>query len=385
MISEKTIIILGGGIGGVVCANRLAKKVGNKAEIILVDKNATHIYQPSFLRVLFGERGPEQIQKPLSLLKRKDIEVVQDEILKIIPENKAVKTKNRDFKYDYLIISLGAELAPEKIPGLNQAGFNLYELRGIEKLRDELQIFSEGKIAVVISSLPFKCPAAPYEAAFLLDEYFRKRNIRDKVEIGVFTPESLPLPAVGPENGKIIKSMIESRNIKFNPELNLVSVAPDKKEIIFKENKIAKFDILIFVPPHQGEKAIRESGIGNEAGWIPVDKKTLQAKYENVFAIGDAAFIALASGKPLPKAGVFAHLEAEVAADNIANDIKGINLKKEYDGQGSCFLETGFGKAGFASGKFYAEPDPQIKIRRPARIWHLGKVLFEKYWFWKWF
>ena len=179
--------------------------------------------------------------------------------------------------------------------------------------------------------------------------------------------------------------MIEARNIKFNPEFNLVSVAPDKKEIIFKENKSAKFDILIFIPPHQGQEAIRESGIGNEIGWILVDKKTLQTKYENVFAIGDATFIALASGKPLPKAGVFAHLEAEVVADNIANDIKGAGFKKEYDGRGSCFLETGFGRAGFASGNFYAEPDPQIKIRRPARIWHLGKVLFEKYWFWKWF
>ncbi|MDP2910562.1 MAG: FAD/NAD(P)-binding oxidoreductase, partial [bacterium] len=312
MNSQKTIIILGGGTGGLVAANELKKKAGENARVVLIDKSKTHIYAPSFLYLMLGKRRAEKIQKSFSLLKRKGIEIVNEEIVRIDPANKTVKTRNNDYKYDYLIISLGAELTPGKISGLAQSGYNLYELQEIERLRDDLKNFSGGKVAIVISSLPFKCPAAPYEAAFLLDEYFQKKSVRDKTEISIFTPEILPMPATGPENGKIIKAMIEARNIKFNPEVQLASVDSDKKELIFEGNKTSRFDLLIFVPPHQGPKVIKDSGVGNEMGWIPVDKKTLKTKYENVFAIGDITAITLVSGKPLSKAGVFAHFEAGV-------------------------------------------------------------------------
>lgn len=390
MAEQKTIIILGGGTGGLVAANKLRKKADKNTKVILIDKNETHIYAPSFLYLMLGKRLPKKIQKPLSLLKRKGIEFVNDELVKIDPENKTVKTQKHDFQYDYLIISLGAELTPEKIPGLSQSGFNLYELSEVERLRDNLKTFSGGKVAIVISSLPFKCPAAPYEAAFLLDEYFQKKGIRSKTEISVFTPEMLPMPAAGPENGKAIKKMIEARNIKFNPELGLVSVDPNKKELTFsvtdgESDRNVEFDLLIFVPPHQGPKVVKDSGMGNEMGWIPVDSKTLKTKYKNVFAIGDNAAVTLVSGKPLSKAGVFAHFEAEVVVENIIREIKGLSNDSNYDGHAFCFLELGFGKAGFASGNFYAEPAPVVNLKRPGRLWHWGKVLFEKYWLWKWF
>lgn len=385
MVTQKTIVILGGGVGGLVAANELKKKTGKDARIILIDKSDKHIYAPSFLWLMLGKRRAEKIQKPLSLLKRKGIEFVHDELVKVDPENKLVKTRNADFRYDYLIISLGAELVPEKVPGLAKSGYNLYELKEVERLRDDLKKFTGGKVAVVISSLPFKCPAAPYEATFLLDEYFQNKGIRNKTEIAIFTPETLPMPAAGSENGEAIKAMLEERNIKFNPESELLSVAQDKKEVIFKGEKTASFDLLIFIPPHQGPKVIRESGVGNEMGWIPVDKKTFKTKYENVFAIGDVAAVTLVSGKPLPKAGVFAHFEAKVVAKNIASEIQGHPAKEEYDGHAYCFLETGYGKSGLASGNFYAEPVPTIAMKHPGRVWRWGKVLFEKYWFWKWF
>lgn len=389
MNTQKTVVILGAGTGGLVAANELKKKVGRQARIILIDKNKSHIYAPAFLYLMLGKRRAEEIQKSLLRLRKKNIEFINDEIIKIDPENKAVKTKNNEFAYDYLIISLGAQLVPEKIPGLAQSGYDLYELWEVERLRDELKNFTArgygGRMAIVISSLPFKCPAAPYEAAFLLDDYFQKQGLRDKTEISIFTPETLPMPAAGPENGKVIKAMVEERNIKFNPEFELISVNSGAKELIFKNGKTAGFDLLIFIPPHQGQKVIKESGIGNETGWIPVDKKTLKTKYENVYAIGDSSAITLSSGKPLPKAGVFAHREAEVAAKSIASGIKGSSANEEYGGQAYCFLEVGFSKAGFASGNFYAEPAPIVKMRPPGRRWHWGKLLFEKYWFWKWF
>lgn len=385
MNAQKTIIILGGGTGGLVAAHELRKKAGNDARIVVIDKSQAHVYAPSFLYLMLGRRRPDQIQKPLSLLRRKGVEFINEEIIKIDPENMLIKTQSQNLRYDYLIISLGAELAPEKIPGLAEGGRNLYELEGVENLRDDLEDFSGGSVAIAISSLPFKCPAAPYEAAFLLDAYFQKKGIRDKIDISIFTPEILPMPAAGPENGEVIKSMIEARNIAFHPESNLVSVSSDTKELRFNGGNTAKFDLLIFVPPHQGPKVIKDSGIGNEMGWIPVDGKTLKTKYEHVFAIGDAAAITLASGKPLPKAGVFAHFEAEVVAENIISEMKGSPDRKEYDGHAYCFLELGFGKAGFAGGNFYAEPSPVVRMKRPGRIWHWGKMLLEKYWLWKWF
>lgn len=381
----KQILILGGGTGGLVISNILRRKLNREHKIILIDKKDRHIYAPSFLWVMLGKRKAEKIQKPLNLRRKKGINFINEEILEIAPEKKIVKTNGNEFNYDYLIISLGAELAPEKIKYLSKAGYNLYQLEDVERLRDDLKDFHGGKITIVISSLPFKCPAAPYEAAFLLDEYFNKKGIRNKTEISIFSPETLPMPAAGPENGKIIKSMLESRNINFNPEVQLVSVNPNKKKIKFKGNKIINYDMLIFVPPHQGPEAIKKSGIGNEMGWIPVDKYTLKTKYNNVFAIGDVASITLDSGKPLSKAGVFAHFEAEVVAENIASEINGLKSDKKYNGQAYCFLETGYGKAGFAGGNFYAKPSPLIKMRKPGRIWHLGKVLFEKYWFWRFF
>src|SRR3989338_3986083 len=372
----KQILILGGGIGGLVAANKLRKKLGKKHKITLIDKNDKHVYAPSFLWVMEGKRNGEKIQKPLEHLKRRGIDFVNEKVVKIEPEKNIVKT---------FIISLGAELVPENIKGLSQAGHNLYQIEEVERLRKDLKEFKGGKVAIVISSLPFKCPAAPYEAAFLLDEYFSKKRIRKKTKINIFTPETLPMPSAGQENGKIIASMLGKRNIEFNPELQLISVNSDKKEIRFKGNNIVNYDMLIFVPPHQGPKVIKDSKLGNELGWILVNKYTLKTKYDNVFAVGDIASIILDSGKPLPKAGVFAHLEAEIVAENLAAEINGLNSNKKYDGRAYCFLELGYGKSGFAGGNFYSKPAPIIKMRRPGRAWHWGKILLEKYWFWKFF
>jgi sulfide:quinone oxidoreductase len=415
MNAQKIIIILGGGMGGLVVANKLKEKAGSNARIVLIDKSKTHIYAPSFLYLMLGKRRPDKIQRPLALLKRKGIEFINEEIIKIDLESKLIKTQNQNLQYEYLVISLGAELAPEKIPGLAESGCNLYELKGVEKLRDDLKNFEGGKAIIVIASLPFKCPAAPYEAAFLLDEYFQKKGIRDKTEISIFTPEILPLPATGLEIGRAVAGMLAERKIGFNPETNLISVDPQKGELRFSaqggsasggENgdtanslttRTTGFDLLIFIPPHQGPKVVRDSGLGNEAGWITVDKKTLKirapeqssvrdfAPHDKVFAIGDVIAATVASGKPRPKAGVFAHYEAEVVAENIARELKGLPADREYDGHASCFLEVGYGKAGFASGNFYAEPAPIVKMKQPGRLWRLGKILFEKYWLWKWF
>jgi sulfide:quinone oxidoreductase len=106
-----------------------------------------------------------------------------------------------------------------------------------------------------------------------------------------------------------------------------------------------------------------------------------------VYAVGDVTSIPTPHGYVpyLPKAGVFAHGQAEAVAHNIAVEIKGKGKLKEWDGHGSCFLEVGHGESGFIKGDFLAEPKPDIEFHMPARIWHMQKVLFEKYWMHHWF
>jgi len=376
------IVVLGGGFGGIVAATELRKKLGREHKVILIDKIREHLFSPSLLWLILDERRPENIQRDLSVLNKKGIEYINAEVKKIDTAGKKVITSDGETGYDYLIVSLGAELAKDAVPGQKE-GINFYCLKGAEILRDELKEFEGGKIAVVIASIPFKCPAAPYEAALLMDSYLTKKGIRSKTEIAVYTPETLPMPTAGPEMGNAVKGMIEGRGISFNPQRKLVSIAG--KELTFDNGEKVKADLIPLVPPHVSPSVARESGLAGETGWIPVDGKTMKTKVEGVYAIGDVAAIKLPSGMMLPKAGVFAHAQAEVVAHNIAVEVNRTGSFKEFDGHGSCFLEMGHGIAGFASGNFYAEPKPVVNMKNPGRRWHWGKVLFEKWWLWKWF
>ncbi|HEX19462.1 MAG TPA: hypothetical protein ENG78_01355 [Acidiferrobacteraceae bacterium] len=187
----------------------------------------------------------------------------------------------------------------------------------------------------------------------------------------------------GAENSRQLRQLVESKGIGFHPEHAVTKV--DAKHIYFANGETAAFDLLLYVPPHQVPQVVREAGLTGDSGWVSVDKQTLETRFPGVYAIGDVNGIPLAIGKPLPKAGVIAHGEAEVVAHNLVHEITGKGKPREFDGNGECFIETGDGKAGFGSGNFYAEPKPQIKLRQPSRILHLGKVAFEKYWLFEWF
>ncbi len=378
-------MILGGGIGGHVTANLLRKKLGKEHEILLVDKKAQYEFAASFLWATMGWRKPSQITRNLSLLEKKGIRYVNGEVSKIDPSAKIVKTSAGEFTYDYLVVALGAELAPYAIPEMSGIAHHFYELEASMKLKDAITSFSGGTVAIGISSMPFKCPAAPYEAALLLDYHFRKRGIRDKVTFQFFTPEPQPMPVAGPKIGSMISQMLEMRRINYHPNHKLISFDTKKMELSFEKGEKIGCDLLVAVPPHRVPSVVKEAGLTDGAPYVPVDKWFFKTKYDDVYAIGDVALVKLFDGMALPKAGVFAHAQAKVVANNIAADIEG-GEKTKFDGKGSCFIETGFGKAGYADGEFYAEPRV-VNIKKPnvSRIWHLGKVLFEKYWLWRWF
>lgn len=381
----KTILILGGGIGGVVAASRLRKKLPREHRVVLIERELNHAFAPSFLWLMTGLRTPEKISRPLAKLDQLGIERIRGEIEHIDPVQKTVTVGGQKIKGDYLVLALGAELAPDSIPGLAEAGHTFYTLAGAEALRDARLNLREGRIVVLVSAIPFKCPAAPYEAAMLLEYDCRKRKIRERIQIDLYTPEPGPMAVAGAEMSKQVRQMVEAKDIGYHPEHAATQVNPEAKQIQFANGTSAEFDFLIYVPPHRAPRVVMEAGLTGESGWVPVDKQTLATKFPGVYAIGDVTGIMLSMGKPLPKAGVFAHGEAAVVANNLIHEITDKGSPKLFDGHGECFLESGDGKAGFGSGNFFAEPSPKIKLHQPSRTLHMGKVAFEKYWLFEWF
>lgn len=385
-MQSKTIIVLGGGVGGLVVANELRRRLSRDHRITIVEKNAQHAFAPSFLWLMTGDRRPEEISRDVQQLLHKGVELLHGEARGIDLAKHRVETSAGSVTYDFLVVALGAELAPDTVPGLAKSAQTFYTFEGAAKLRIALRDFSGGKIAVVVAALPFKCPAAPYEGAMLIADFFQRRGLRDKVDLHLFTPEPLPMPVAGPELGNAVRKMVEDRGITFHPLQKLTEVNPATHTISFEGKESFAYDMLIAVPPHRSPQVVREAGLANQAGWVPVDSATLATKDESVYAIGDITAIPLPGRwKPdvpmmLPKAGVFAHAQALVVARRIADRITGKGARDKFSGEGYCMLEAGGHLAGFASGHFLAEPSPQIKLRRIGRSWHLGKVLFEKWW-----
>ncbi|MBI3575740.1 MAG: NAD(P)/FAD-dependent oxidoreductase [Gammaproteobacteria bacterium] len=384
-MSGKTVIVLGGGIGGVVVASRLRKRLRREHRVILVEREVNHLFQPSLLWLMTGARTAEAIQRPVARLARRGVELVHGEIETINPKLRSVRVAGREIQGDYLVVALGAEYAPETIPGLAETGHNFYTLAGAQVLRDARANLRHGHLVVLVSGIPFKCPAAPYESAMLLEADLRSRGVRDHVTVDVYTPEPGPMLTAGPEVSAQLRQMVASKNIRLHTEHAVVKVDPAAHLIHFANGATAGFDLLAYIPPHRAPAVVRASGLTGESGWVPVDRNTLATKFPGVYAIGDVTGIPLAIGKPLPKAGVFAHAQAEVVAHNIAAAIRGDGVPRAFDGHGACFVEIGDERAGFGSGNFYAEPKPRVALKPPGRWLHLGKVLYEKYWLYRWF
>lgn len=377
---QKTVLILGGGVGGLVTAGELHKKLGRKHRIILIDRERSHVFAPSLLWLMVGLRKAKAIQRPLQKLSREGVEVRHGEIEKIDPVRRAVTVAGEEIIADYVVVSLGADLTPEAIPGLKESGHNFYTLPGAEGLHAALGQLKNGRVAILTAAPAYKCPAAPYEAALLIDSYFRKHKLRDRVSIDLYAAEPGPMGVAGPEMSAAVKQLLAAKNIPYHPEHQITSLDVNAKKLIFANGTQADFDVLAYVPPHRPPRVIGESGLAGETGWVTVDRHTMETRFSGVYAIGDVVSIPLKLGKPLPKAGVFAHAEAKVVAANIVAAIKNRPDKKQFNGHGECFIEIGDGKAGFGGGDFYAEPKPVITIHPPSRRWHITKVLFEKLW-----
>jgi sulfide:quinone oxidoreductase len=320
----------------------------------------------SHLWVMTGERPDiTEGQRDLSQLAVSGIEVVQAEIEAIDPVARSVETTAGTFAGDSLVVSLGAAKVPETVPGLAEAGLNLYDPQGALEIQRALAEFNGGRIVVLVSRTPFSCPSAPYEAAFLIDAALRERGVRDRTELALYTPEDQPMLVAGPNVGPALVAMLEERGIELHWEQIPMRIDPASKRILF-ELADTTFDLLVAIPPHVVPPVLRSSGLVDASGWVPVDPTTLETKYAGVYAIGDATAIRLMNGMYLPKAGVFADEQARTVAARIVAEASGAEGAPQYSGRGFCYIEVGEGRAAYGAGNFYAMPAPSVAMEEPS-------------------
>jgi sulfide:quinone oxidoreductase len=239
-------------------------------------------------------------------------------------------------------------------------------------------------VLVLTAAPSYRCPAAPYEAALLIDDYCRRQGIRDRVNLDFYAAEPGPMGVAGPEVSAAVRGMIQSKGIAYHAEQQVVSVEPGERVARFAGGETVSYDLLVFMPPYRAPQVVRESRLAGAGGWVAVNRDTLETQFPGVYAIGDVTSLPLSMGKPLPKAGVFAHAQGEVVAANIAAAVLGRGRQARFDGHGACFVEGGAGRAGYGAGNFYAEPKPAVRLRGPGRGWHLAKIAYEKYFLWRW-
>lgn len=359
MANIPHVVILGGGFGGLSAANELRHSLSSsQVKITVIDKKDWFMIGFAKLWIINGTRTFENSIGSLNELPKKEINFIQDEISTIDLKNKNIITASQNISYDYLIISMGAILAPQKIPGLTENGFNLYDHNQLLEIRDKLENIESGKIAISIMGMPYKCPPAPFEASLLIDSMFRKRGIRDSVQIDFYSPAPMTLPAAGSKVSKQILDLVNSEKIVFHNSCKIKSV--ESKKLIF-ENDEFEFDLLLAVPPHVAPKVIYDSGLAKEPGFIPINRDC-KTPFEDVFAVGDVTSLSVTETLAVPKAGIFAEGEGIIVAKNI---ISKIQSKKEFilfDGKGGCFLESGRDTASILEVDMFSNPKPSTNL-----------------------
>lgn len=368
---DTKIVILGGGVGGTLAANLLVDALGDAAKVTVVDPTGMHAYQPGFLYVALGQANAHWLARDERTLLHKRVDLVIETAEHVDPEARTVRfASGGSIGYDYLVLATGSRLVPEQIPGFSAGGHEFYSLAGAIRLREELRRFKGGRVLVGVAGIPYKCPPAPVEFTLMLEEQLRDRGLRRRSEVTLLSPLNRAFTVEAAS--KLVQPIMERRGIKLSTFFNVEAVDPSKGTVSSIEGEEAEYDLLVLVPPHRGQSVIERSGLGDEGGWVPTDRNTLQHKnYERIFAIGDATDL------PISKSGSTAHFQAPVVASRIASLVKGTAPKAVYEGRVMCFLETGGRRATVLRFDYAHPPVPP----RPSMIWHTAKWMFNRlYW-----
>ncbi len=374
MEQPKRIVIIGAGTAGTIAANKIykkAKKTKIPFEITVIDPTFKHVYQPGFLFTMFKKDKTHALIKDARKLLPKKVKTIQDKVVKLDTKEQLVTTeKGGVVPYDYLVIATGASIRTDVVDWWDDTIYHFYTPPEAERLSDQIVNFKGGKIVVAIADMPFKCPPAPIEACFLLDDYFKKKKLRDKVEITYASPLNRAF-SIETAN-EVVQPILEKRGINLMTYFNVDEVDTEEKVVYSVEGDELDYDLLIMVPPHRGQKFLEEAGLTETGGWVKTDRFTLKVEgFDNIFALGDATNI------PTSKAGSTAHYEAPTLAKNLVHEMKKDGIEEKYDGHVQCFFLTSFGRSLFLDFNYQNPPRPG----KPSKFWWWFKLIFKPFYF----
>jgi sulfide:quinone oxidoreductase len=356
----RRVLILGGGFGGIAAAAALRQHLDFTDEVLLVDRRTTFVMGLRKNWALFDADALRAGERPLSHLAERGIKVLTATIEAIHPAERAADIDGERWEADALVIALGAERDPDRVPGFRDHVIDVYDHGETELARQGIERFAGGRVAVGIFGVPYPCPPAPFELALLLDEHLHGRSVQAEIE--VFSPLPLSLPILGQVGCGSFESRLEDAGITFLRSQQATSV--EAGQVAFDDTR-RRYDLLLGVPAHKAPSVVVDSGLAAPGGWIMVDPRTLETSHPGVYAIGDVTAIPLANGQMLPKAGAFAQAEGEVVAARIADVLAGSTPMATFAGDGACFLETGGGMASMVTGGFLADP-PAVRLTDPS-------------------
>jgi sulfide:quinone oxidoreductase len=377
------VVVLGAGFGGLELTTSVSEQFGDTADIVLIDREDGFIFGFSKLDVMFGRATADAVLHRYADITKPGVKVVKAEITAIDPVAKHVDTTVGAFDADILVIALGADVHPEATPGLLDGGHEFYTPGSAVPLLEVLENFQGGRVVIGVTSLPFKCPPAPSEAALLLHDFLTERGRRDRSEIALVTPQPAPIPP-SPGTSAALLAAFAERGISFSPNRALKSVDPARQVALFSDGSEMPYDLLFGIPVHSVPAVVAESGLAVD-GWVPVDPMTLETSFPGVFAIGDVTSIGT------PKAGVFAERQGEVAAERIAAMMRSQAETAEYDGKGLCYIQMGSGQVARVNVQFtpgaaqpvvgiFDEPTMQLAADRAEFGRSRARRWFDKEW-----
>lgn len=378
-------MILGGGTAGTMAANKLRKELHKQDwQITVIDADDEHRYQPGYLFMPFGTYKPGQVTKSRRATLNSGVDLQYGEIDVVRPDEQVVAlTDGREFGYDMLIIATGVSPRPDQTEGMLGSEWHVsvhefYSYEGSVTLAEKLKDWEGGRLVVNIVEMPIKCPVAPLEFAFLADDYFTEKGMRDKVEMTYVTP--LPGAFTKPIAAEAFGNTLDEKGIEVESDFMLMEIDNENKALVSYDERAVPFDLLVTVPLNMGADFVARSGLGDELNLVPVDKFTqLSTQYDTIFALGDANDI------PASKAGSVAHFEIDVFVENFLQHIAGKDMTHKFDGHANCFIETGGGKAMLIDFNYDYEPLPgkfpyagvgPMNLLKESRVNHLGKLAF---------
>jgi sulfide:quinone oxidoreductase len=352
------IVVLGAGFGGLELSTKLSDEFGADVDIVLIDKTEEFVFGFSKLDVMFGHAQDQAVRHSYRDFVKPGVQFVQTTIRSIDPNAKRVETDNGTFDADILVVALGADLHPEATPGFVEDGYDFYTEASAFALQEVIANFQGGRIIVAVTSTPFKCPPAPTEAAFLMDDLLRKKGLRDKATISLVMPLPVPIPP-SPDASKALLAAFEERGIEWHPNMLVRALDPTRHVALFEDGTEMPYDLFLGVPVHRVPDVVAASGM-TEDGWIPVNPLTMATRFPGVYAVGDVTSVGT------PKAGVFAEGQAVVAADGISALIRGEGEAPSYDGRGICYVEFGDDKVAKVEAIFVADTPPRGEYEAPS-------------------